>query len=103
MPKILNILRRILTKEGLDADPQKIDDIINWPRLETRVQTQQFMGIVNYCSQFLPELSRIAEPMLRLTGKTQEFYWNLACERSFKQIKDLARARGLLRPLNYES
>ena len=72
--KVLNILRQILTKEGLPADLQKIDEIINWPRLETRVQMQQFMGMVNYCSQFLLDLCRIAELILRLIGKTQEFH-----------------------------
>ena len=73
----MNIFRRILTNKGLATDYQKINNIINWPILESKVQIQQFIGIVNYCSQFLLYLCRITKPILRLTEKTKEFNWNL--------------------------
>lgn len=50
---------------------------------------QQFIGLVKYLSKFLKNLSKICEPLCRLTHKDVELSWTEEQETAFERIKEV--------------
>src|ERR1700744_5619640 len=70
----MDVLGHIIDDEGLKALPEKIARIEAWTTLRNKKQLQEFLGVVNYISQFIPNLATITAPLTSLTG-TEEFVW----------------------------
>ena len=51
---ILNILGHMIDDKGIHPAPEKIRNIMDWKRPNNQKELQQFKGIVNYISQFMP-------------------------------------------------
>jgi hypothetical protein len=56
----------IITLEGLQMDPWKLDTIVNWPLPETLKGLQQFLGFCNFYRHFIPHFSHITLPLTEL-------------------------------------
>ena|SRR5437868_6698566 len=52
LPERLEILEHILSKNGLEADLTKIDQVNQFLKPTNARQLQKFMGIVNYVKKF---------------------------------------------------
>ena len=48
-----------LSSEGVKPDPRKIDAIKNLPEPKTEALLQSFLRIVNYLSQFSPNIAKM--------------------------------------------
>ena len=68
MPDKLAILGDYLTELGLEADPDKVNTIQQFPKPDNRKQLQIFLGIVNYLRQFCTELAAAAALLSELQG-----------------------------------
>ena len=72
MPDKLAILGDHLTELGLEADPDKVNTIKQFPKPDNRRQLQRFLGMVNYLKQFCTELAATAAPLSELQGSTKQ-------------------------------
>ena len=73
-PKVRVSLRGAsTTSQGLSAEPDKILQVNNWERPQTRKKLQGFMGMVNYLAAYAPHLATIAAPLTRLCGATVSY------------------------------
>ena len=79
----------ILGSEGLQADLEKIQAIQNMPRPTDIHGVQGLIGVVTYLSKFVPQLSTICEPLLRLKESNSVFDWLPQHEDAFVSIKEL--------------
>ena len=61
----------MLTPEGLSADPLKVQKIFDFPEPGDKKQLQEFIGIVNDISKFLPNLVSTAAIRTDLQGTTR--------------------------------
>ena len=70
-------LGHLISADGIAPDPEKINTLKKWPDiLQNDTQVRQFLGIVNYCREFMgPEFSTIARPLHELTKKDINFTW----------------------------
>ena len=61
----------IVSAEGMQADPDKIDKVKNWPIPTNPEQVRSFLGFVGYYRKFIQNFSRIARPLIDVmaTGK----------------------------------
>ena len=50
----LSFLGHNISQDGIEADPSKVDKILNWPTPKNTKHIQQFLGLVRYLSAFLP-------------------------------------------------
>ena len=50
-------------------------------------QIHQFLGLAGYYRRFIPEFSKIAQPMTKLLQKDVKFVWSSACEEAFQASK----------------
>ena len=65
----------IFTSEGLKADPSKTTAINDMPIPTDVTSLQRFLGMVNYLSKYIPNLSDIAAPLRKLTHKETAWCW----------------------------
>ena len=59
----------LLTADGIITDPNKVRAIKDMPTPTDVKSLKRFLGMVNYLSKFLPNLSSVSEPLRRLEVK----------------------------------
>lgn len=52
----------IVTADGFKPDPEKIKAIIDMPEPQSKQDLQRLLGMVNYLSQYIPNMSEITGP-----------------------------------------
>eukprot|EP00253_Pinus_taeda_P018699 PITA_18699 len=83
----IQYLGHIITKEGIDVDPEKINTIMEWSVPKDVVEIQSFMGLAGYYRWFVEGFFRVAYPITSLQKKGRAFRWTPECQRSFEQLK----------------
>jgi hypothetical protein len=74
---------------GVSADPAKIEVMKSWPRPQTIVNVQSFLGTVGYYQKFIPNYGKNAAPLFLFNRKNAEFYWEEEQETAFQTLKKL--------------
>ena len=90
----------IISTDGIEVDPAKIEVIKGW-QVPTSIRgIRSFLGFCNFYRRFIKDFSRIAAPLTMLTKKDVPFIWNADCARSFKQLKEALASTPILRYYN---
>jgi hypothetical protein len=80
-------LGHILTAEGIEVDPSKVEAVSKWKQPTSISEVRSFLGMAEYYRRFIKGFSSIARPMTELLKKDNKFVWTLKCEESFQIIK----------------
>jgi hypothetical protein len=72
----------------LVVDPKKVTTILDWKAPKDVRGIKSFIGMAGYYRRFIEGFSKIVRPMTALLAKKVEFKWNLACQKSFKTLKE---------------
>jgi len=101
----IEFLGHYVSSKGLEADPNKLEKIANWPTPITATQITEFNGLVNYLAafDFVPGLAEQSAILTDLTKKGVEFRWEKKHDDAFKMIKKLAKSVQFLQRIDYES
>ena len=83
----VTFLGHIISSEGVEVDPRKMEAMKNWPRPLTPTNIRSVLGLVGYYRRFVDSFASIAYPLTTLTQKRRKFEWSVACEKSFKLLK----------------
>ena len=59
----------VLSKDGIQIDPKKIEAVADWPRPTTIIEIRSFLGLAGYYRRFVKDFSKITAPLTRLTQK----------------------------------
>ena len=67
----------------------KVEAVLNSPRLRTKKQVRSFLGLVGWYRRFIPQFATLAVPLTNLTCKAARnpVEWNEECERAFQELK----------------
>lgn len=95
IPKV-KYLGFIISSEGLQMDPKKVECILNYPRPQNVKQTQSFLGMCNYYRRYISHFAGIAKPLYELCKKEVEFIWSDECQLSFDKFKTLLSELSIL-------
>lgn len=79
----------IISKDGIKADPAKVEAIVKIPRPQNITELKSFLGVVNFYARFVARLSTIMSPLYDLLKKNVSWKWTAQCEKAFKTIKEL--------------
>lgn len=71
--KRMNLLKYVISKEGISVDPGKIKAVVEWSRPKTVTKVWSFLGPTRYYGSFMKAFSKIATPMTSLTQKKEKF------------------------------
>ena len=89
----------MLTHDDISVDPSKVQDVLDWKSPKSVHQIHQFLGLARYYHRFIPDFSKIAQPMTKLLQKEVKFDWSPACEEAFQALKTfLTTAPMLVQP-----
>ena len=77
----------VLIPEGLKIDPKKTHDIHEMPAPTDKAGVQRFLGMVNYVSKFISNVSGKAQPLRELIHKEVDFVWEERHVQAFNQLK----------------
>ena len=87
--KEVSFLGHVLSSEGIAVDPSKVQDVLNWKPPRTVHDIRSFLGLAGYYHRFIPDFSKIAQPMTKLLHKGVKYDWTRNCEEAFRTLKQL--------------
>ena len=85
----LDFIGHRVTPEGLQPDPNKVKAILKLPPPQNKEEVQRLNGTVNYLAKFLPRLTQVMQPLLRLTREGTPWNWTSAEDKAFQMVKQL--------------
>lgn len=80
-------LGHVISENGVECDPSKIEAVINWPVPTNKKEVRSFLGFVGYYRNHVPNFSSIAVPLTKLTRKRLKFAWGSSCDAAFTELK----------------
>ena len=86
----------LLTSEGIKPDPKKVEAVQKMPQPTDVPSVKRFLGMVNYLSKFLPNISTITEPLRQLEAKGVKWHWDDNQQKAFDEVKTLITCHPVL-------
>ena len=100
----------VISQQGIEMDPEKVSEILNWEVPQTMQDVQCFLGFANFYRRFIEGYSRICTPLFNLlkTVDTDKetftvttnpdipakkvinkapIQWTLCCQQVFDELK----------------
>ena len=100
--KKVRFLGHIISEDGVEADPEKVERVVNWPQPTGADDLMTFLGFAGYYRRFCQGFAMLAKPLYDLIGgdkkkgkKTKqdqpkpkpEWKWGAAQQEAFEAIK----------------
>ena len=92
----IKFLRHIVSDQGIEADPDKIDAIVSMSTSTDITSLRRFLGIINQVAKFLPNLAKITKPFRELLVKNNDWTRGPLQIESFTQLKSLVTSLPVL-------
>lgn len=83
----LTFLGHVVNIHGISTDPSKVEAIRAYPVPRNIKEVQRFLGLSGWYHRFVPNFSRIAEPINALKKKGHAFNWSPQCQQAFELLK----------------
>ena len=83
----MSFLGHIVSEEGIQVDPKKIELIIEWKPPRNVTEVRSFLGLASYYRRFVKGFSMTTGPMTRLPQKNVRFEWSEKCQACFEKLK----------------
>nr|KYP62768.1 Retrovirus-related Pol polyprotein from transposon 297 family [Cajanus cajan] len=77
----------MLSKRGIEANPDKCQAIINMQSPCNVKEVQRLAGRIASLARFLPCMAEKSRPIMSLLKKATKFQWNEECETAFQSFK----------------
>lgn len=78
----------IFTKDGLEADPDKIRAIVECSAPQSKEEVRSLLGMAGYLSTFIEGYASMTAPLRKLTHKDTRFTWGKEEKQAFQKIKE---------------
>jgi hypothetical protein len=80
-------LGHIVSKDGVQVDPKKIEAMKDWPHSNNLKSIRGFLGLTGYYQKFIQNYGKIVAPLMAFLKKNY-FGWNAATDQSFQDLKE---------------
>ena len=100
MVRELRILGFYVSKDGITPDPERVDDIRNWPVPRTNRDVQGFLGLWVYLCKHAPQATNAAVRLLQTVGTKPPFRWTKELQDAFDVVKAITCQYVLTAPLD---
>lgn len=81
-------LGHIINGQGVQTDPSKIQDIINWKTPQTIKKLRGFLGLTGYYRRFIKGYATICQPLHNILKK-DAFHWGQEQQLAFDTLKQV--------------
>ena len=83
----IEYLGHIISKEGIQPVPSKVEAIVNAPTPVNVQQLRSFLGLLNYYGKFIPSLATLLHPLNALLQVKKQWKWSHECAKAFQEAK----------------
>ena len=97
LKKHVQYLGHIISGEGLEPVPEKLEAIEKMPPPTTPKEVKQFLGLIGYYRKFIPRFADIARCLTTLTKLDQLWEWTEQCQKSFELLKQTLMEHPILK------
>ena len=77
----------VISAEGIRPDPEKLRAVCDMPPPTSKEAVRRFLGLVQYLSKFIPNMSQMDAPLRELLKADIPFQWNHTQQESFDKLK----------------
>ena len=88
MKRHIQYLGHLISPEGIQPLPGKLESIRNVPAPKNPKEVKQSLGLAGYYLKFVPRFSNLSRPLTWLTHKDVIFEWTKECQAIFKMLKE---------------
>lgn len=92
----IDYLGHTISQNGLKPNNGKVEAIANAPSPKNLSELQSYLGMLNYYSSFVPNLSSELKELYDLLGKDRKFIWTENIQNCFEKSKKLLLNNNLL-------
>ncbi|XP_055910453.1 uncharacterized protein K02A2.6-like [Eupeodes corollae] len=92
----IDYLGHIISEDGIKPSTKNLEAIKNAPQPQNLTQLKSYLGLLNYYSRFIPNLSTELRSLYELTKKEVAFEWSSKCEEAFIRSKTLILQNNIL-------
>ena len=86
--RMIGFLGHIVSEDGIETDPEKIEAVANWPIPECVRDLRSFIGLCSYYCRFVRGFAKVDASLHSLTGKYARFDWSKECQLAFEKLKE---------------
>ncbi|UYV64760.1 K02A2.6-like [Cordylochernes scorpioides] len=87
----VRFLGHVISQNGIDPEPNKIDKLITFKRPEDKKSLQRIMGLYNYLGKFIPNLAASTSNIRGILRKNVVWHWGPKQDGEFDHIKECVR------------
>ncbi|PKI43336.1 hypothetical protein CRG98_036268 [Punica granatum] len=81
------LLGFVVSKKGIEVDPDKVKAIMELPPPSTVCEIKSFLGRLNYIARFIANLTDKCQLLFRLLHKNAAVEWDNECQKAFDTVK----------------
>ncbi|XP_045769765.1 uncharacterized protein K02A2.6-like [Maniola jurtina] len=85
--KEVSYLGFIISEHGIRTDDKKIEAVVRAPKPSNVSELKSFLGMVNFYSKFIKNISILLAPLYTLLKKGVEWKWSEEQDKAFQDIK----------------
>ena len=100
--KRMDCLGHIIDDAGIHAESDKMERIRKWRTPRNYNDVIQFLGLVQYLAQFMPNVAAYMSPLSTICANDAPFHWRPIHDKCFEMIKALAAKAPILKPIDPE-
>ena len=82
------LLGFVVSKKGIEIDPDKVRAIRDLPPPRTQKKVRSFMGRLNYIARFISQLTAKCDPIFKMLRKNNSGEWDEECQVAFEKVKE---------------
>ncbi|GBM56927.1 hypothetical protein AVEN_168596-1 [Araneus ventricosus] len=104
LPTFKDITSHTLSSDGIAVDKSKLEPILSMSKPEDRQSLHRYLGMINYLSKFLPNLSTLIAPLRELIKNNTVWLWDPSYDKILERQggKPIAFASSTLTPAQYD-
>jgi hypothetical protein len=86
----------MISPEGIDVDPGKVRDILDWKPPKSLHHVRSFLSLAGYYRRFILNFCKISKPITEQLKKRNKHVWSKDCDDDFQTLKKLLKTSSVL-------
>ena len=82
----VQFLGDIVSKDGLEVDPSKIEAVEKFPVPRTKIEVKSFLGLASYYRRIVPKFAEIARLLYKASETSTMFEWTPEAQDAFESL-----------------